>query len=345
MGSSSVTGDETIGFFDNMSFDGTARGGKMTTNGELWIGSTASPHVKKGNIVAGTGVTVNYVSPNIVVSAAGSMAVTFSADSGSATPAANNLNVFGGTGVSTSGAGSTITINAEAAVPLSFPTDSGTATPAANSLSILATTAAAGTSPLSTSGAGDTVTITAQISQAIGATNASNIGLAAFDSADFTVDANGFVQLNGGAAGQTITGDSGGALSPTAGNWNILGRSGSKTSGSGSTLTVNSPPFSQEGGNGTSVLNSGEFVTATATRTLPATAGLADGDLVIYACTTANPLTVTANTGQTIRLGTAVTASGGTAVSTAIGDSLTLRFNATAVSWYAVSSVGIWVLT
>lgn len=179
---------------------------------------------------------------------------------------------------------------------------------------------------------------------ALAATDGTKVGTCNFNSAQFTVDANGFVSTSGTGIGNTITGDSGGALSPTAGNWNIFGRSGSKTSGSGSTLTVNSPPFSQVGGSGTSVLNSGEFVTATATRTLPATAGLLDGDLVIFFCTTANVLTVTANTGQTIRIGTLVSSSAGTAASTAIGDSLTLRFDATAVSWRAVSVIGTWVV-
>lgn len=41
-----------------------------------------------------------------------------------------------------------------------------------------------------------------------------------------------------GALGQTITGDSGGALSPTAGNWNLSGSGSITTSGSGSTLTT-----------------------------------------------------------------------------------------------------------
>ena len=179
---------------------------------------------------------------------------------------------------------------------------------------------------------------------ALAATDGTKVGTCNFNSAQFTVDANGFVSTSGTGIGNTITGDSGGALSPTAGNWNILGRSGSKTSGSGSTLTINSPPFSQVGGSGTSVLNSGEFVTAAATRTLPATAGLLDGDLVIYACTTANALAITANTGQTIRIGTLVSSSAGTATSTAIGDTVTLRFNATAVQWQAVGVVGTWLI-
>lgn len=77
MGSSSVTGDETIGFFDNMSFDGTARGGKMTTNGQLWIGQTTSDrsnnggHVKLGQIISpDSTVTIGYSSPNITVTVA-----------------------------------------------------------------------------------------------------------------------------------------------------------------------------------------------------------------------------------------------------------------------------------
>jgi hypothetical protein len=87
-------------------------------------------------------------------------------------------------------------------------------------------------------------------SRAIASTDGTKVGTAAFNSAQFTVDANGFVSTSGTGIGNTITGQSGGALSPTAGNWNIFanGVSGSGTStagnmitsGSGSTLTVNS---------------------------------------------------------------------------------------------------------
>ena len=83
-----------------------------------------------------------------------------------------------------------------------------------------------------------------QVSAAIASTNIAKVGLAAFNSTYFTVDANGFVSLNGGSVGETITGNTGGALSPVAGNWNILGTSTApgaipvQTSGSGNTLTV-----------------------------------------------------------------------------------------------------------
>ena len=46
------------------------------------------------------------------------------------------------------------------------------------------------------------------------------------------------IAVNGAVVGETITGNSGGALSPTAGNWNILGTGSITTVGSVSTLTV-----------------------------------------------------------------------------------------------------------
>jgi len=180
--------------------------------------------------------------------------------------------------------------------------------------------------------------------QAIASTDSTKVGTCTFDSAKFTVDTNGFVSTSGTGIAQTITGDSGGALSPTAGNWNVLGLSGSKTSGSGSTLTIKSPPFSQIGSSATSALNTGEFVTAAVTRTLPASAGLADGDLFIYVCTTASALVIQSVSAQKIRIGNQISSAAGTATSNAIGDSLTLRFDATDGFFYAVSVIGTWTL-
>ena len=87
-------------------------------------------------------------------------------------------------------------------IPTSFITDTGTgAIPIANVLEILGSYVPAGVLPVYTSGSGNTVTTNVQISQAIASSNALNVGLAAFDSSQFTVDANGFVTLNGGAGG------------------------------------------------------------------------------------------------------------------------------------------------
>lgn len=223
-------------------------------------------------------------------------------------------------------------------------TTGGAIPPTANNINILAASVAAGTTPIAVAGSGSTLTINVQKSQAIAASDATKIGLSNFDSNKFTVDANGFVSLNGSGVAQTITGDSGGALSPSSGNWNIVGLSGSKTSGSGSTLTVKSPPFSQVGASATSVLNTGEFITAAVTRTLPASAGLADGDLFIYICTTAGALIIQAVTAQKIRMGTLLSSAAGTATSTQIGDCITLRFNGTDGFFYATNWVGTWLI-
>ena len=129
-------------------------------------------------------------------------------------------------------------------IPTEFIANIGSAVPLANILEILGDTVPAGVLPVYTEASGNTVTVNVQIAQAIAASNALNVGLAAFDSSVFSVDANGFVTL-GPVFAETITGNTGGALSPVAGNWNIFGAivaAGSTpvaTSGVGNTLTVN----------------------------------------------------------------------------------------------------------
>lgn len=306
-GFSSVTGLEAIMFADNASFDGTKRSGAMTTDGQLWIGSTASRHVRLGNITAGPGVTVTNGPGTITIGLAG---------------------------------------GAAAIERVALDTGTSPILPLGGTITFNGAVVAAGTNPVRTDGTGaNTMALEVQTSQALAAADATKIGLCNFDSASFAVAATGFVTASGTGLGKTITGDSGGALSPTAGNWNIFGLSGSKTSGTGSTLTIKSPPFSQVGASATSSLNTGEFVTAAVTRTLPASAGLADGDLFIYVCTTAGALVIQSVTAQKIRIGSLITGAAGTATSTAIGDSLTLRFNATDGFFYAVSVVGTWLIS
>ncbi len=85
-------------------------------------------------------------------------------------------------------------------IPTQFDTDSGNAVPIANVLELL------GGEGIETSASGNTITIS----------------------------------IDESSVGQTITGDTGGALNPTAGNWNILGLVSVKSSGSGSTLSLRS---------------------------------------------------------------------------------------------------------
>lgn len=123
------------------------------TDGQLVIGSTAG--VPAAGQITSTGgtIVVSLGSNTVNLETAGSVATSYTTDSGSAVPALGILQILGGTGCSTAGATNVVTINLDATVPLSFPTDSGTATPALNALSIL------GTGGIATSAVGSTVTI------------------------------------------------------------------------------------------------------------------------------------------------------------------------------------------
>jgi hypothetical protein len=85
-------------------------------------------------------------------------------------------------------------------IPTSFVTNSGTAIPIANTLQLTGSAVAAHGVPLQTVGSGNTVTIDVQYASAAASSVASNAGVASFNSADFTVDANGFVSSTGGGA-------------------------------------------------------------------------------------------------------------------------------------------------
>src|SRR5260221_385743 len=290
---------QEIVFCDNVNFSGTINlPGQITTYCQLLIGSTASPHIKPGFLLAGSGISITNSSGSILFTNTGGGGgcglTTINSASGAATQSGGVITMIGTTGITTSGGGSTVTISpandlaalealsttgfsartgsetwalrtfqagsgisitnpagiagdptfmVSAIVPTLFTEDSGTATPSSNNLNILGATAAAGTTPVSTAGLSATVTIKVQKSQAIVAADATKIGLSNFNSSHFTVDANGFVSATGQIPIQFTTNS--GTATPSAGNINILGSSTAagtspvNTSGSGSTVTVN----------------------------------------------------------------------------------------------------------
>lgn len=165
-------------------------------------------------------------------------------------------------------------------------------------------------------------------------------GLASFDDTVFTVDADGYVSLATTGLATTITGDTGGALSPVANNWNILGGPGVTTTGSGATLTINSVVYTDQTAT-TLTSDSGTYATAAGAYVLPASP--ANGELVEIVCITTG-IVVTANTGQEIQIAGDVTSTAGTATNSAKGDALVLRYRSTDTAWYATSSMGVWSL-
>lgn len=180
-------------------------------------------------------------------------------------------------------------------------TTGGAISPTANNINLLAAVVAAGTTPLAVAGAASTLTINAQISQALAATDATKIGLSNFSSANFAVDANGFV---------------------TSANSGF--------------------PWIDQGSSITLAVNKNYFVTAATTQTLPAAP--AQGDTIIVQCVNAGPIVVTANTGQFIRISTGLSSSAGTATNSAIGDSLTLTYRSTTLTWHARAVMGNFTL-
>lgn len=145
--------------------------------------------------------------------------------------------------------------------------------------------------------------------------------------------------------GQLLIGATGGApaaASLTAGSGIAI------TPGAHSiTIAATGPTFTWSDKNASfaAASDNGYFVTATATATMPATP--ADGDEIDFIVTNAGAvLTIQGNTGQIIRFGIVASAAAGTAVSSDVGDAVTLVYHSASTSWIADSAPqGNWVLT
>jgi len=94
-GTSNITGQESVLFADNASFDGTTRDGRMQLDGQLWIGSSIAPHVRLNTLTEGAGISIVNGDGTITIGLAGggSAVETLTGNSGIATPIANNINV------------------------------------------------------------------------------------------------------------------------------------------------------------------------------------------------------------------------------------------------------------
>lgn len=93
-----------------------------------------------------------------------------------------------------------VDFNSGSVIDVAVQTGTSPVVPLSGTITLNGAVVAAGTHPIRTDGVDpNTIDIELQISQAAAATDATKIGLAAFDSSAFSVDANGFVTLKGGS--------------------------------------------------------------------------------------------------------------------------------------------------
>lgn len=164
----------------------------------------------------------------------------------------------------------------------------------------------------------------------------------------------GIINVSGGGGGgspvETLTGNSGGAVPPTANNINIVGDGAVTVTGTPgtSTLTISvatdSFTWLDEAISFSATPQFGYFCTGVLTANLPATAGLANGATIIIYVDSASVVTIQANAGQTIQVGSGQSSVAGTASSTAEGSVLTLAFRISDSEWHSISDQGTWSL-
>ena len=82
------------------------------------------------------------------------------------------------------------------------------------------------------------IALAADFAQGAAASAAANAGVASFDTADFTVDAAGFVQIAGTASASSILADDGNTAAPIGGQLIASGDTGISTTASGNTVLI-----------------------------------------------------------------------------------------------------------
>ena len=110
--------------------------------------------------------------------------------------------------------------------------------------------------------------------------------------------------------------------------------------GAGS-ITINSVLYTDQGVGATVIPDSGSFSTAAITLTTPVS--MANGERLEFVATS-GVLVIQLSGTQVAHLGGASTSSGGTITGSATGDSMSLIYQSSTDDFWAVSSVGVWVL-
>ena len=131
-----------------------------------------------------------------------------------------------------------------------------------------------------------------------------------------------------GASANTVTN-----VAPSTSGF-VLTSNGASSDPSFQALPFTKMPWTDKSTSFNAVVQNGYFCTATLTATLPSAP--AQGDTIAFCVDSASGiLTITANTGQTIQIGKAKSASAGTAASNFNADSVTLVYRSSDTNWLA----------
>lgn len=346
----------------------------------LNVGGT---HINVGKIIGDATITVGYSSPNITLTIPGGSTVGRTITGNDAipiSPTAGNWNIFGTGSLTTSNsAGSTLQValtgltNHAVLVGAGTTTITKLAVGATNTVllgntgldpSFGAVPNAALTNSTVTLNNGNNITVTGGTPLALGGTASFNLtgttnntvqlgnasgsltSLATTNSATLVSSSAGVPVWSGTMTnGQMIIGSSG--ATPVAGTITSTGGTVTVTPGAGTlNLEVASGGFiwTETSGAFAAAKEHGYFITTTATATMPASP--TGGDTIRFMVDTTNLLTIQANTGQKIRIGTTISAAAGTAINTQRGDAIELVYMSTGTTWQTVNNpVGGWNVT
>lgn len=105
--------DNEVVYADNIDFSGDINvQGRVTSNGQLLIGSSITPNIRVGNLSPGAGVSITNGPGSITIglSGGGQAIDTITADSGSVTPnSSGEISILGSGSIITSGSGNSLT--------------------------------------------------------------------------------------------------------------------------------------------------------------------------------------------------------------------------------------------
>ena len=139
-----------------------------------------------------------------------------------------------------------------------------------------------------------------------------------------------------------------GVAVPAANILNVLGGVGASTSGAGNTITINvtsaSYDWSEQNASFGALPQNAYFCNVALTVSLPPSGTLQIGDSIIIYVDTIAGVTIQADVGESIQVGSNISALGGTASSNTRGAILELVFKPSDSTWHTISSMGVWTI-